>query len=1080
MTETVERPNRQGTATLPVWFNGSSTRSFRMLLAETRPVESSFLVPRMSLGGLDALRSVIPNPKRLRILLSAPLALTSINETAKPLYSLLSTTPAELVLKSQLTQFATAKSLHAWLKRSAIEIRLVQSTTSLPGMVLLNGCAAVGNPEITRECLDAQHAMSEAGLMTLDADATQGLGAVYERWWAQGIDVKAEVLAALNLYWQENAPQWIYFLSLWHLFGHELETYRSALADDRRLEETPIWKALFAFQRHGAMAALRKLKETGGCILADSVGLGKTYTALAVAKAYERMGKRVLVVCPKRLRANWMSFLSMAEENPFKNECGDPDFRYYLLSHTDFLSGRKVDYGRGERIPVEDFLKLESGLIILDESHNFKNHSSRRYDFLLQHLRQHPQTHLLLLSATPVNNRLAELTHQLALIHRIPMKEKSDDEATATFNQEVANTLRQSQRVVNAWNKRHANDDLEQLTANTLVDELPGRYFSLLERYTIARNRKSIVRFYATAEQEIGAFPKRKVYSHSPAIDTEGKQEDITALSNLLAELSLAAYNPLSCLKVGEVVKIKHNLDDRLRQGALVALMRMNALKRLESSVASFRSTVESTFLKRIKDQLAALDSNQILVPAVTAEALEEEDAEVTEDYAKHLLVGTERFDVERLREKILADKEIIEKILADAGEIDLARDAKLAHLNHLLQEKLAKPLNAGNTKALIFTAFADTAEYIAKALQTLNPECTIAFVTGSNGVVYHKGEKQHVKMGEILARFAPLAQRAKGEREPIDWLIATDCLSEGQNLQDCDLLINYDVHWNPLRLNQRAGRIDRIGSPNAQIAVHNFWPMKQLDRYIGLEQRIRTKDAMASIAGAGTSNLDDNQKITLKYRDQQLKEMIQGNFDSELNPTFSSRRNDFSEYLAELDGWLAQDEQRLEQCLTAPYGLYAVTPSVLTETFKNLSIPLPNRGVIFLLKRNGLSAEENSENPFGEHFLLAVDDKGERIGMEAVLAPAETLALFRGLARDRAEVNVSYSEAFHAAGDKALSRAVTGALNALKVECETNRARLLLGDTPFDFHSGQTDDQAALTLISFLVFGDFSEVKHG
>lgn len=1078
------------------WIDGAPPRTFAAWLtsatAENLLPDASFLVPRLTLGGLAILRDRFMRPARLRILLPVGPVLRDAAEA--PRYRLLATTPAELILDNQLTQGVDARRLHRWLASDAIEVRTVACDTALPWMAAVDGVLLVGNAELTRECLAPAYAMPQAGLFAPDASSGAALAAVYERLWEQGQDVKGELRKTLATLYAPNAPRFIYFLSLWHLFHDRLDEWRGAIDNDRSLEETPIWKALYAFQRHGAIAALRKLKKDGGCILADSVGLGKTYTALAVIKAYERMSQRVLVFCPKKLRTNWARFLQDDDYNPLPTLNGRSDFFYALLNHTD-LSLDQVDPGRGMRVPREEFFRKDFGLIVIDESHNFRNRGGKRYQFLLDYLKAHPKTKLLMLSATPVSNRLADLTHQLGLVYR------GDEPPSGPFLREVVAVVQAAQHIATRWSREHA-DDPEALSAATLANVLPSTYFRLLERYTIARSRSGISKFYDDAETEIGVFPKCKSLSCYPEIDTQSARVDVTTLSDRLNDLTLVAYNPTHCLRAGirwhEEEEGKQLLDKN-RQKSLTALMRINALKRLESSVDSFRRTVRDAVLARTQAQIEALAKGTVRLPWVTAKALlgeveakrqakaaalgidpdtlDEDDEALAEGLSREVVLPAKQyFDVAALKRYLKQDLGVLKGILDDVESVGPARDAKLAELEHVLQEKVDHPLNPGNEKTLIFSAFADTVEYVAKALAERHPERHIACVSGSKGIVWHGGRAKAEEMGRILRRFAPYAQCPKDpetgeprrEKEPeIDWVVATDCLSEGQNLQDCDLVVHYDIHWNPLRLAQRIGRIDRIGSRNKFIRNVLFWPCKDLNQYIGLERMVRTKIAFGAIVAPDGAALGNEVKQDLDYRERQLQAIQHSHFD--MDAFFTGNQGEFDDYLAELDAWLRADKAREKRCAEAPLGLCAVTPAALTETFAKSGLPVPTRGgVLFLLRRAGLSEEEIKVNPFRDCFLLAADKDGKPLGALQPLSPEETLALFRALCRDRAKADTVLATRLGDLDPKAFTPALEGALRQLGVTRETNRAKLLLGDEPFDFHTGLTDDRAALTLLTF------------
>lgn len=1084
--------------TVPAYLDGGAGRRFCDVFGAQKPQMVDFLSARLTLGGLDRLRTQMPEPKHLRILLP-PTGDAVPNEAApNQVYQILSVTPAELILTNQLKQRQHAKLVQAWLRQESIEVRTLESPTALTWMAILGGSTVVvGNPEISSEGLSGEESMAEAGLTTLQAEACSGLRSVYERWWALGTDIKAQLIERMDVYWKPNAPQFIYYLSLWHLFADQLKEYRKTVLDDRHLEDTPIWKSLYAFQCHGAKAAMNMIEQQGGCILADSVGLGKTYTALAVIKAYERMGKQVLVLVPKKLRDNWARYLSSDSGNPFLKPNGKADFDYYLACHTDLVDNRDIDIGEAAKVPAKDFFEKTFDLVVIDESHNFRNSGGSRYKFLLEKVIKaglaDSQTKLLLLSATPVNNRLKDLTHQIALIRHVILNEDTTDgETPSAINSEKKNAFReiqhvlsQSQKKINAWNKEHAQDD-EILSPAALQEILPEDYFQLLSNYTIARSREGIMRYYANASEEIGAFPEHKMVPRYPKLDTEGELDDIKPLSDRLNDLSLVAYNPTSLLVAGVTFKEKDerykNLTDQDRQNALVPLMRMNALKRLESSVDSFRKTLKESLLERTQAQLDALERGVVLVPAILAKGLditEEEFDEADEEIKGIYSVPLKYFDERKLREKLSQDKAILLELLARADQVTPKRDGKLQELVSVLQEKVANPLNPGNVKAIVFTSFADTAEYLFKELGERFHERSIAMVTGQNVRLYEAQPEpcgkdrpeKGLKMAKALQRFAPKAQKARDLSEPpIDWLIATDCLSEGQNLQDCDFIVNWDIHWNPLRLVQRAGRIDRIGSENSLVHIVHFWPMKNLDEYIGLERRVRTKDAVVAVAGGGTSSVDDDTAVSLKYRQKQLQDIQENALDAFDPGTIASSNNfGFRDYLADLDTWLT--EARELECRTAPFGLCTFTKGKPTEISQALNCTLPEQFVLFLLKRNDLTEEDKKANPLRDCYLVAVDAKGAPLGSASgPMTQVQALRLFRELCQDQPEVDTETTARLEKRPAKALNPALEGALRSLDDTYSTNRLQMLLNGAPFDFHSGRHASEKNLTLLTFAV----------
>ena len=1110
-------PRLRGGGKAPSWIDGAAPRTFAHWLdgaADAVPFDDvAFLVPRLTLGGLGLLRERFPRPARVRVLL--PVRALPKGAPGPLRYTLLDTTPAELVLDNQLAQGAEAQRVRRWLGAETIEVRTVRAEASLPGMAWVGGALVVGNPELTRECLDPTRPMAEAGLFAPDAASRDALVAVFERLWAQGQDCKQALRDRLDAY-RPVAPRFLYYLTLWHLFRDRLPEWRGVLAEDGRLKDTPIWTNLYAFQRHGAIAALRTLDREKGCILADSVGLGKTYTALAVIKAYERRNQRVLVLCPKKLRDNWSRFLQLGDSNPIRNANGDPDFAYYLLNHTDLGLGR-ADAGRGAKVPLADVFASGFGLIVIDESHNFRNRGGKRYAFLLDHLRRFPETRLLLLSATPVSNRLRDLANQLALVYRVdpiqaPEHGTLDATArTARFRADVARVVQTAQRLLDAYGREHA-DTPTAFSPDALAALLPDAYFALLARFTIARSRAGITRFYDNAAREIGVFPVHLPSDNSdppPPLDADGTLGDVESLSEALLALSYAAYNPTDWLRAGIARVEQGNLSDEARQRSLAALMRINTLKRLESSIDAFRRTLRDALLTRTERTLRDLERGTVRVPWVTAVSLlgeararelargQADGAAETERRELLAVFGDEGdgleealeegdvalpaanfFDVARLRAALEGDRARVAALLARADAIDLRRDAKFRALRARLRAKWEAPFNPGNRKALVFTAYADTADYLARALALSFPDVRVACVTGSTGKVFHGGRHpQNAAMGDILFRFAPGGQKGIDPKThaprqvpdvPIDWVVATDCLSEGQNLQDCDLVVNYDIHWNPVRLTQRIGRVDRIGSPNAYIRVDFFWPCRALDAYINLERRVRAKSAVGGLVSVDADILSTDRKIDLAYRQQQLLAIQRGRLTQGILPEAPARA--FDDYLAELDAWLRADDHAA-RCDEAPLGLCAVTPATLTEAFAGADLPVPTQGgALFLFRRAGLDDAERAANPLGDCYLLAVDAAGKPLAERglAPLPPERALALLRALCRDRAEADAAlatYAETIFTPARR--NTLLDGAFRALGLARETTRRDLLFGDIPFDFHTGLTDDAAALTLLT-------------
>lgn len=644
------------------------------------------------------------------------------------------------------------------------------------------------------------------------------------------------------------------------------------------IRDTVVWSKLYRFQRDGVIGAIDKLQRYGGCILADSVGLGKTFEALAVIKYHELRNDRVLVLCPKRLRENW----TLPKANDRRNILAADRFAYDVLSHTDLSR----DEGLSGDIDLAHVNWGNYDLVVIDESHNFRNKASHRgretrYDRLMsQVIKAGVKTRVLMLSATPVNNRLADLKNQIAFA-----TEGDDSALRGAGIQSVEATIRFAQGQFNKW----LTLPEARRSSERLLDMLGFDYFRLLDLLTIARSRKHVERYYGTGET--GRFPERRRPLNIKAdVDSTGVFPPIGEINDAIRTLTLAAYAPLRYLLPSRKEAYAAKYDQQVRGGqgvfrqadreeSMVHLLRVNLLKRMESSVASFGLTLERQ-LATVEDLIARIDAH--------ADAVEEpsiEDFDLDDPLFEQLSVGRSvrvlLSDVDRVRwrQDLAEDRDRLRRMLDQAWQVTPDYDAKLAKLRAFIVEKVSAPYNAGNRKILVFTAFADTAEYLYRELaSTAGLQAALVTGAGSNRTTL-KGLR--TDLASILTAFSP---RSKGRPEElagegeIDLLIATDVISEGQNLQDCDCLVNYDIHWNPVRIVQRFGRIDRIGSPNSQIQLVNFWPNMDLDAYIGLERRVSGRMMLLDVSATGEENIIEAQSgdtmNDLDYRRRQLEVM--------------------------------------------------------------------------------------------------------------------------------------------------------------------------------------------------------------
>ena len=807
----------------------------------------------------------------------------------------------------------------------------------------------------------------------------QGVAATDSEGQSKGREAVLEALQALG---EHRDPFTIYTLMLHHLFrdsGDEMDEER-IVKSATGIRNTVVWKKLFKFQRDGVVGAIDKLNRFGGCIIADSVGLGKTFEALAIIKYHELRNDRVLVLAPKRLRDNW----TLYKANDKRNVLAADRFNYDVLNHTDLSR----DGGVSGDIELSHVNWGNYDLVVIDESHNFRNKATHkgkesRYDRLMRRIiREGVKTRVLMLSATPVNNRLADLRNQIAFV--------TEGDDTALMEHGIASieaTTRKAQAQFNRW---LALDDAEK-TPTQLVEMLGFDYFTLLDHLTIARSRRHVEKYYGTSET--GRFPDRLPPINIKAdVDLAGEFRAIRDINQEIRRLTLASYAPLRYVLPHKQAAYDAKYSTQVRGGegffrqadreeSLIHLLRVNVLKRMESCVSAFTLTVQRQ-LKDVENTLARIESH--------AEALEEidiADVDIDDPAFEALLVGRKvkvllgDVDLIRWKQDLLEDRNRLATLLAAARQVDAARDAKLAALRDMIARKCAQPINThdgkANRKIIVFTAFSDTAHYLYAQLapwarDTLGIHAAV--VTGSAGIQatlpgLRKG------MGDVLSAFAPRAKERPQEMADegeIDLLIATDCISEGQNLQDCDWLINYDIHWNPVRIIQRFGRIDRIGSPNQRIQLVNFWPNMELEEYINLEQRVSGRMVLLDISATGEENLIEQQSGNamndLEYRRKQLLKLQDTVIDMEdLSTGVAITDLTLTDFRIDLAQFLKSHPGKLD---TQPLGAFAVTTTL------DADIP---PGVIFCLQACGPTAKSaaSSDYPLAPHYLVHVGDDG-------------------------------------------------------------------------------------------------------
>ena len=819
------------------------------------------------------------------------------------------------------------------------------------------------------------------------AEESERLSNWFDAQWsalADGVAAKAAVVDLLRSLAAHRDPYSIYALILHHLFrvqGDELDE-EQVVKSATGIRNTVVWKKLFKFQRDGVVGAIDKLNRFGGCIIADSVGLGKTFEALAIIKYHELRNDRVLVLCPKRLRDNW----SLYRANDRRNFLAADRFNYDILNHTDLSR----DGGQSGDIDLAYVNWGNYDLVVIDESHNFRNKRTprqggeTRYDRLMRRIiREGVKTRVLMLSATPVNNRLADLRNQIAFAT------EGDDTALVDHGiSSIDGTTRLAQKQFNRW----LDLDEDERTSSRLIDMLGFDYFMLLDRLTIARSRRHLEKYYGVTET--GRFPERlKPVNVKPDVDLTGEFPSIRDINLEIRRLHLAAYAPLRYVLPHKRDAYDEKYSTKLESGegffrqadreeSLVHLLRVNVLKRMESSVVSFALTVRRQ-LDDVRATLARIEDQ-----AVELEELDIADVDIEDPAFESLLVGRkvkvllQDVDLIRWKQDLIEDRNRLATLHAAACRVTSDRDAKLAELRAVIERKRHNPINAGNHKVIVFTAFADTARYLYQKLAPwaqakLGLESALVTGAGGNQVTLPKLRKD---LASILTAFAPRTKERPedlSEDGELDLLIATDCISEGQNLQDCDWLVNYDIHWNPVRIIQRFGRIDRLGAPNERIQLVNFWPNMELEEYLGLEQRVSGRMVLLDISATGEENLIEQQSgdpmNDLEYRRRQLLKLQDAVIDLEdlssgisiADLTLTDFRIDLADYLRD----------RPDALGSLPLGVYAVTTTADDEIAP---------GMIFCLRAEGATAARSFEPgyPLAPHYLIHVGDDG------AVLLP--------------------------------------------------------------------------------------------
>ena len=925
-------------------------------------------------------------------------------------------TEFEIKLRNELTQKAIARECAEWIKKKAV-FKSNKSNENMMGFINVDDKNYMPISEFSTVGLGCERGNNAYNyIQKTEAPMSSAYLSLFDQLWndkSKLQDVTDEVIDSITAAYNENSPDFIYFVTLYNIFNEFLEDIsEDELPNEATgFKDSKIWSMLYNFQKDAALAIINKLEKYNGCILADSVGLGKTFTALAVIKYYESKNKSVLVLCPKKLANNWNTY----KDNYINNPIASDRLGYDVLYHTDL----NRTHGKSNGLDLDRINWGNYGLVVIDESHNFRNGGKivenpdeetkdNRYVTLMKKvIRAGIKTKVLMLSATPVNNRFNDLKNQLALAY----EGHTDyiDEKLNT-NRTIDEIFRNAQRAFNTWSKWEPCDR----TTENLLKMLDFDFFEVLDSVTIARSRKHIQKYYDTTD--IGTFPIRlKPLSPRPHLTDLKTAINYNEIFEQLMLLTLTIYTPTHYIlpskmdKYAELYgdnKVNVGFTQANREQGIRRLTAINLMKRMESSVYSFNLT-----LKRIKDLIESTidtidrfnkqSAHEIeLTDISNMDEFDDEDQNTDDlfSFGRKIKIDLADMDYVSWRDSLEKDAEVLELLTVMVSDITPEHDSKLQELYKIIDEKISNPINEGNKKIIIFTAFADTARYLydnvskyVKSNYGLNTAMVSGSIDGRTTCPKLRGD-----LNTVLTCFSPIS---KGRdlfenipKEDIDILIATDCISEGQNLQDCDYLINYDIHWNPVRIIQRFGRIDRIGSKNKYIQLVNFWPDVTLDDYINLKAKVETRMKIVNMTSTGTDDdnpLSDEEKADLEYRKAQLEKLQEEVVDIEdMTTGISIMDLGLNEFRLDLLEYI-KNHPDIEK---APFGLNAVVPA-------NDDAPA---GVIFVLKNRSDSVNIDNQNRLHPFYMVYISDDGKVICDH--LSPKDMLDKMRFLCKGKTE----------------------------------------------------------------------------
>lgn len=919
-------------------------------------------------------------------------------------------TEFEVKLRNELNQKAIAKECAEWIRKKAV-FKSNTTNKNMGGFMVVDETSYMpvnGFTTVDLGCEQGNNAYTM--IQKAEAPFSQMFIQTFDNLWNDNTsmqEVTEEVIDTITTAYNENSPDFIYFVTLYNIFNEFLEDISEDVLPNEAtgFKNSKIWNMLYNFQKDAALAIINKLEKFNGCILADSVGLGKTFTALSVIKYYENRNKTVLVLCPKKLANNWNTY----KDNYINNPIAADRLNYDVLYHTDL--NRKRGYSNGLDLGRINWGNYD--LVVIDESHNFRNggkidndNKENRYARLMnQVIRSGVKTKVLMLSATPVNNRFNDLKNQLQLAY----------EGNASLIDEKLNTsssiddiFRMAQRAFNEW----SNLDPVERTTERLLKNLSFDFFELLDSVTIARSRKHIEKYYDTAD--IGKFPTRlKPISKRPSLTDLQGAVTYNQIFEQLNKLNLSIYTPTLFILPSKREKYAVMYeDDKVNVGFTQAnrelgirkLMAVNLMKRMESSVYSFNLTLERIH-SSIAGMVAKIDgfdkrgsSSFELMDFSNVSDYDEDEQNFDDIFAvgKKVKIDLQDMDYISWRESLAEDKQILEWLHALTEVITPEHDSKLQTLLAMVKDKITNPINGDNKKIIVFTAFADTAYYLyenvsqyAKSNFGLHTAMVTGTIEGRSTV-----PKLHCDMNTVLTCFSPISKDKKllmpDNKDNIDILIATDCISEGQNLQDCDYLINYDIHWNPVRIIQRFGRVDRIGSKNEYIQMVNFWPDISLDEYINLKARVETRMKIVDMTATGDDNmLSPEEKTDLEYRKAQLERLQNEVVDLEdMSTGISIMDLGLNEFRLDLLEFI-KNNPNMDK---TPFGLHSVAKA---------TSDCPS-GVIYVLKNCSKNVNIDNQNLLHPFYLVYMGTDGNVICNH--LSPKTMLDKMRFLCKGKME----------------------------------------------------------------------------